>query len=70
MEHYIALGEYAAGLGHATESSVVFIPSRRSLADASRGIEKGSITPGPSLNTGSGMVQPAILIRAFLTLPM
>ena len=41
MEHYIALGEYAAGLGHATESSVVFIPSRRSLADASRGIRKG-----------------------------
>ena len=39
--HYVALGEYAAGLGHATDSGLVFIPSRRSLAEAARGIRKG-----------------------------
>ena len=41
MQDYQALGEYAAGLGHATESGLAFIPSRRSLGDAARGIRKG-----------------------------
>lgn len=41
MHDYQVLAEYASALGIGTESGLVFIPSRRSLADAARGIRKG-----------------------------